>query len=54
MTETNQFKKQPRRKSDRGKSVAVTPEMRRIYEEQIRQKAEREAYEQHLPNRDRR
>ena len=50
---SNQFKKPPRRKTERGKSVAISPDMRKAYEEQIKAKAEREAYERHLPNRDR-
>jgi hypothetical protein len=49
----DRFKKQPRRKGDRGRSISVTPEMRKAYEDEIKAKAEREAYERHLPNRDR-
>ncbi len=46
----NQFKKQPRRKTERGRSVAISPEMRQAYEDEIKAKAEREAYLQHLPS----
>lgn len=46
----NQFKKQPRRKSERGRAVAISPEMRKAYEDEIREKAEREAYLRHLPS----
>lgn len=48
-----QFKKQPKRVSSKGKSVAVSEEARLAYEEQIRQRDERErTYLRHLPSAD--
>lgn len=48
-----QFKKQPKRASSKGKSVAVSDEARLAYEEQIRLRDERErTYLRHLPHAD--
>ncbi|SFG26033.1 hypothetical protein SAMN05192565_10151 [Methylobacterium gossipiicola] len=53
MTETaNQFKKAPKRKKEKTRSVSVSPEMRQAYADLIKQKEEREAYAQHLPGND--
>jgi hypothetical protein len=51
MAETGDtFKKAPKRKPSKGKSIAVSPEMRQAYADLIRQKAEKEeAYGRHLP-----
>lgn len=51
MSETAEtFKKAPKRKPSKGKSIAVSPEMREAYAEMIRQRAEKEeAYGRHLP-----
>ncbi len=49
----DKFKKQPRRKADRGRSIAVSPEARQAYEDAIKQQTERDAYERHLPSRER-
>lgn len=50
---STQFKKQPKRASSKGKSVAVSDEARQAYEEQIRQRDERErTYLRHLPSAD--
>lgn len=50
---STQFKKQPKRASSKGKSVAVSDEARQAYEEQIRQRDERErTYLRHLPHAD--
>lgn len=50
---STQFKKQPKRASSKGKSVAVSEEARLAYEEQIRQRDERErTYLRHLPSAD--
>ena len=44
------FTKQPRRKADRGKRVALSPEAKQAYEEQIKSRTERdETYTRHLP-----
>lgn len=50
---SNQFKKQPRRASDKGKRVAISPEARQAYEDKIRALEERErTYTRHLPGPD--
>lgn len=50
MTESsNQFKKAPKRKKEKARSVSVSPEMRQAYAELIKQKEEREDYAKHLP-----
>ncbi len=51
MAETgDSFKKAPKRKPNKGKSIAVSPEMRQAYADLIRQKAEKEeVYGRHLP-----
>ena len=51
MSETgDSFKKAPRRKPSKGKSVSVSPEMRQAYADVLRQKAEKEEiYGRHLP-----
>ncbi|MCJ2026270.1 hypothetical protein [Methylobacterium sp. J-067] len=44
------FKKAPKRKPSKGKSISVSPEMREAYAEMIRQRAEKEeVYGRHLP-----
>jgi len=54
MTETaNQFKKAPKRKKEKTRSVSVSPEMRQAYADLIKQKEEREEYAKHLPGNDR-
>ncbi len=45
----NQFKKAPKRKKEKARSVSVSPEMRRAYDELIKQREEREEYAKHLP-----
>jgi hypothetical protein len=53
MTETaNQFKKAPKRKKEKTRSVSVSPEMRQAYADLIKQKEEREDYAKHLPGND--
>jgi hypothetical protein len=50
---SGQFKKAPRRKKEPAKSVRVSPEMRKAYEDEIQARAERErSYLQHLQIRD--
>lgn len=50
---STQFKKQPKRASSKGKSVAVSDEARQAYEEEIRRRDERErTYLRHLPSPD--
>jgi hypothetical protein len=50
---SNQFKKQPRRASDKGKRVAISPEAKLAYEAEIRAREERErSYLRHLPGPD--
>ena len=51
MSETsNTFKKAPKRKPTKGKSVSVSPEMRQAYADLIRERAEKqETYGRHLP-----
>lgn len=43
------FKKAPKRKPSRGKHVAVSGDVRRVYEALILEKEEREKRERHLP-----
>lgn len=46
----SKFTKQPRRKADKGKRVALSDEAKRAYEEQIRSRTAREeTYLRHLP-----
>ncbi|MGH1590705.1 hypothetical protein ACRBEV_23060 [Methylobacterium phyllosphaerae] len=51
MSETsNTFKKAPKRKPVKGKSISVSPEMRQAYADLIQERAEKqEAYGRHLP-----
>lgn len=43
------FKKAPKRKPSKGKSVAVSPEMRQAYADLIKEReAKQEGYERHL------
>ena len=51
MAETgDSFKKAPRRKPSKGKSIAISPEMREAYAAKLREKAEKEeVYGRHLP-----
>ncbi|MCJ2013144.1 hypothetical protein [Methylobacterium sp. J-076] len=51
MAETGDtFKKAPKRKPSKGKSVTVSPEMRQAYADMIRERAEKEeSYARHLP-----
>ncbi len=47
---SNTFKKAPKRKAAKGKSVSVSPEMRQAYADLIRERAEKqEVYGRHLP-----
>jgi hypothetical protein len=45
----NQFKKAPKRKKEKARSVAVSPEMRQAYSDLIKAREEREEYAKHLP-----
>ena len=46
----NTFKKAPKRKPMKGKSVAVSPEMRQAYADLIKEReAKQETYARHLP-----
>ena len=46
----NTFKKAPKRKPSKGKSVAVSPEMRQAYADLIKEReAKQEDYARHLP-----
>ncbi|GJE60288.1 hypothetical protein [Methylobacterium trifolii] len=48
---SNTFKKAPKRKPTKGKSVSVSPEMRQAYADLIKEKADKqEAYGRHLPS----
>jgi hypothetical protein len=51
MAETgDSFKKAPKRKPSKGKSIAVSPEMRQAYADLIREKSQKEeTYGRHLP-----
>jgi hypothetical protein len=47
---SNTFKKAPKRKPAKGRSVNVSPEMRQAYADLIRERAEKqESYGRHLP-----
>jgi hypothetical protein len=46
---TDQFKRQPRRKAERGRTLTVSAEQKAAYEKLLREKEEREAYAKHLP-----
>ncbi len=49
----SKFTKAPRRKSEKGRRVAVSPEMKQAYEEEIKARTDREAtYLRHLPPRE--
>jgi hypothetical protein len=54
MVETaGQFKKKPRRASDKGRRVAISDEAKRAYEAEIKAREEREqSYLRHLPGPD--
>ena len=53
MIETSkQFTKAPRRKREAAKRVALSPEARKAYEEEIKARAEREIYLGKLGNRE--
>lgn len=45
----NQFKKAPKRKTEKARRVSVSPEMRQAYGDLIKQREEREEYAKHLP-----
>ncbi|AWV18391.1 hypothetical protein A3862_25080 [Methylobacterium sp. XJLW] len=51
MSDTNTtFKKAPKRKAAKGKSINVSPEMRQAYADLIQERAEKqEVYGRHLP-----
>ena len=51
MSETNNtFKKAPKRKPAKGKSISVSPEMRQAYADLIQERASKqETYGRHLP-----
>jgi len=47
---SNTFKKAPKRKPAKGKSVSVSPEMRQAYADMIKERQEKaETYGRHLP-----
>lgn len=49
----SQYKKKPRRVSDKGKRVAISPEAKAAYEAEIKAREERqENYLRHLPGQD--
>jgi hypothetical protein len=53
MTETaNQFKKAPKRKKEKTRSVSVSPEMRQVYADLIKDREAKENYNKHLPAND--
>ena len=46
----DQFKRAPKRKAVKARSVTMSPEAKRAYEEMMRERAERDAaYTRHLP-----
>jgi hypothetical protein len=47
---SNTFKKAPKRKKEKARSVSVSPEMRQAYADLIKEREEREAYAKHLPS----
>jgi hypothetical protein len=50
MSDTNQFKRQPRRKAARGKSVVVSEELKKAYTDLANERAAKEqAIGRHLP-----
>ncbi|ACA17042.1 hypothetical protein M446_2603 [Methylobacterium sp. 4-46] len=49
MTAQDQFKRQPRRKAEKGRVLTVSAEQKAAYEALMREKEEREAYAKHLP-----
>ena len=50
MSDTNQFKRAPRRKAERGKRVTMSPEAKKVYEDLMQERAAKElAYGQHMP-----
>ncbi|MEH3147195.1 MAG: hypothetical protein PGN34_17995 [Methylobacterium frigidaeris] len=46
---TDRFRRAPRRKSERGRTVTVSAEAKAAYEAILREKEEREAYARNLP-----
>ena len=47
---TNQFKKTPRKKAPRGRSVVMSPEAKQAYADLMNERAAKElSYGQHLP-----
>jgi hypothetical protein len=53
VTDTSkQFTKAPRRKKEPAKRVAISPEARQAYEDEIKARTERENYLRQLGNRD--
>ncbi|WP_298956908.1 hypothetical protein [uncultured Methylobacterium sp.] len=46
---TDRFRRAPRRKSERGRTVTVSAETKAAYEAILREKEEREAYARNLP-----
>ncbi|ACL59493.1 hypothetical protein [Methylobacterium nodulans] len=46
---TDQFKRKPRRKPERGRRLTVSAEQKAAYEALLREKEQREAYTKHLP-----
>ncbi|GJD49357.1 hypothetical protein OPKNFCMD_2087 [Methylobacterium crusticola] len=46
---TDRFKRAPRRKGERARTLTVSPEAKAAYEKILREKEEREAYAKHLP-----
>ena len=49
---SGQFKKAPRRKKEPGRSVPVSADVRKAYEDEIKARTERETYLRALGNRD--
>ncbi|WP_375454655.1 hypothetical protein [uncultured Methylobacterium sp.] len=50
MSESNTFKKAPKRKTEKARKVSVSPEMRQAYADLITEKAtKQESYGRHLP-----
>jgi hypothetical protein len=50
MAEPDQFRRAPKRKAERAKTVSMSPEAKRAYEEMMRERDERDKnYTRHLP-----
>lgn len=49
---SKQFTKAPRRKKEKAKQVAISPEARKAYEDEIKLRTERETYLRTLGDRD--